>query len=174
MAEIKYTIKLPPVSKKNSQQILNNPKTGRPFIMPSKKYKEYEREALWFLKPMPPRPIECPVNVKCLFYMPTKRRVDKTNLEESAHDVLVAAGILADDNRDIIATTDGSMVLYDKINPRTEITITRLEGYEQWGQKPKCSADSSEGGQYYDNLLKETKTEASGMSADVIAELKKR
>lgn len=174
MAEIKYTINLTPITKKNSQQILTNPKTGRPFIMPSKKYKEYERDAVWFLKPRPPRPIECPVNVKCLFYMPTKRRVDKTNLEESAHDVLVAAGILADDNRDIIAATDGSRVLYDKTNPRTEITITRLEGYEQWGQKSKCLANASEDGQYYGNLLKGTKTAASDMSANAIAELKKR
>lgn len=135
MAEIKFTIKLTPVSKKNSQKILTNRKTGRPFISPSSLFKQYERDAAWFLNPRPPRPIDCPVNVKCLFYMPTRRRVDKSNLEEAAHDILVAHGILADDNRDIIATTDGSMVLYDKLNPRTEITITRIYGYEQWGAK---------------------------------------
>lgn len=31
MAEIKYIVKLPPVSKKNSQQILTNRKTGLPL-----------------------------------------------------------------------------------------------------------------------------------------------
>lgn len=137
MAEIRYTIRLTPISKKNSQQILMNKKTGRPFIMPSAKYRQYERDAAVFLTPRPPRPIDCPVNVRCLFYMPTRRRVDKSNLEEAAHDVLVASGILADDNRDVIATTDGSMVLYDKDNPRTEITITRVYDYEQWGAKDK-------------------------------------
>lgn len=137
MAEIRYTIRLTPISKKNSQQILNNKKTGRPFIMPSAKYRQYERDAAVFLTPRPPRPIDCPVNVRCLFYMPTRRRVDKSNLEEAAHDVLVSSGILADDNRDVIATTDGSMVLYDKDNPRTEITITRVYDYEQWGAKDK-------------------------------------
>ena len=35
VAEVKYTIKLPPVTKKNSQQILTNRATGRQFIMPS-------------------------------------------------------------------------------------------------------------------------------------------
>lgn len=35
MAEIKYVIKLPPITKKNSQQIMTNKATGRPFIMPS-------------------------------------------------------------------------------------------------------------------------------------------
>lgn len=126
MAEIKYTIKLAPVSKKNSQQILNNPKTGRPFIMPSKKYKEYEREAVWFLKPMPPRPIECRVNIKCLFYLPTRRRTDLTNLLEAVDDLLVHAGIIADDHYGIVEAHDGSRCFVDKDNPRTEITITRI------------------------------------------------
>lgn len=156
MAEIRYTIKTAPITKKNSQQILTNRKTGRAFIAPSARYKKYEREAAGYLNPRPPRPINCPVNVKCVFYMPTHRRVDKSNLEESAHDVLVAAGILEDDNRDIIATTDGSMVLYDPSNPRTEITITRLEGYEQWGKKyQKCQGEDLEDGPLFANLPKE-------------------
>lgn len=131
MKELKYLIPLPPVTKKNSGQIMRRA-DGRPFIMPSEKYREYEINAISFLWPLPSRPIDEPVNVKCIFYMPTKRRVDKINLEEAAHDALVAAGVLADDNRDIIATTDGSIVLYDKNNPRTEITITPLENYNQW------------------------------------------
>lgn len=126
MAEIKYTIKLAPITKKNSQQILNNPKTGRPFIMPSKKYKEYEKEAAWFLKPMPPRPIECRVNIKCLFYLPTRRRTDLTNLLEAVDDLLVHAGIIADDHYGIVEAHDGSRCFVDKDNPRTEITITRI------------------------------------------------
>ena len=126
MAEIKYTIKLPPITKKNSQQILTNPKTGRPFIMPSKKFKEYERDAVWFLKPMPPRPIECRVNIKCLFYLPTRRLTDLTNLLESVDDLLVHAGIIADDHYGIVEAHDGSRCFVDKDNPRTEITITRI------------------------------------------------
>ena len=126
MAEIKYTIKLPPITKKNSQQILTNHKTGRPFIMPSAKYKQYEREALWFLKPMPPRPIECRVNIQCLFFLPTRRRTDLTNLLEAVDDLLVHAGIIADDHYGIVEAHDGSRCFVDKDNPRTEITITRI------------------------------------------------
>ena len=81
------------------------------------------------------------------------------NLEASIHDILVEVGILADDSRDIIATTDGSMVLYDKNNPRVEITITKVEGYEQWGKKSKiCKADGSEDGQLFVNLPNEPGT----------------
>lgn len=126
MAELRYEILLPPITKKNSQQILMNRKTGRPFIMPSKQYKDYERNAEWFLRPRPPRPIECRLNVKCLFYMPTRRAVDLNNLLEAATDVMVKAGIIKDDNCRIVAAHDGSRVLYDKDKPRTEIYISRM------------------------------------------------
>ena len=134
MAEIRYTIKLPPITKKNSQQIMTNKKTGRPFIMPSAKFKQYEKEAAWFLTPRPPRPIECSLNVKCLFYLPTRRRTDLTNLLEAVDDLLVSAGIIADDHYGIVTGHDGSRCLWDKENPRTEIIITRLEP-ENGGQQ---------------------------------------
>ena len=121
----KFIIKLPPVSKKNSQQILFNPKTGKRFIAPSEKYKEYEQNAGWFL-PRRKEPIDYSINVKCLFYMPTKRKCDLTNLLEAVDDVLVKHGIIADDNYTIIESHDGSRVLYDKENPRTEIYIEEV------------------------------------------------
>lgn len=124
-AGIYFTVKLPPVSKKNSQQILVNKATGRPFIMPSKKYKEYERAALWFIPKG--ETITRPVNVKCLFYMPTHRKCDLVNMQEAILDVMVKAGLLADDNFSIVQSMDGSRVLYDKENPRTEVYITETE-----------------------------------------------
>lgn len=71
--------------------------------------------------------IDYPVNVKCIFYVPTRRRVDLTNLEESIDDILVKFGILKDDSYTILAGHDGSRVRIDKENPRTEITITPME-----------------------------------------------
>lgn len=70
---------------------------------------------------------DTPCEVRCLFYMPSRRRVDLTNLLESVDDALVAAGVLADDNSQIIVSHDGSRVLYDKDNPRTEVSITAYE-----------------------------------------------
>ena len=119
---VKFTIKLAPITKKNSQQILVNKATGRPFIMPSKQYKEYERDAMWFI-PRPEQPIDTPVNVKCTFYMPTRRKVDLTNLLEAVDDIMVKAGLLKDDHSGIVVSHDGSRVLYDKENPRTEVEI---------------------------------------------------
>ena len=128
---IKYVINLPPITKKNSQQILTNKKAGRPFIMPSRKYREYEEMAEWFLKPRPSRPINCAVNIKCLFYLPTRRRTDLTNLLEAVDDLLVHAKIIEDDHYGIVAAHDGSRCLYDKDNPRTEIIITKMTETKQ-------------------------------------------
>ena len=130
---MKITIQIPPTTKKNSQQIVW--KNGRPIIIPSAKYKMYERQARAFLTPVS-SPIDYPVNVKCLYYMPTRRRVDLSNLLNSTLDILVHYGVLLDDNRNIVYSVDGSRVLYDKASPRTEIEITPItEGVESWVKK---------------------------------------
>jgi Holliday junction resolvase RusA-like endonuclease len=95
--------------------------SGKPFIMPSEQYKQYERDAMWFIPKG--RRIDYPVNVKCLFYMPTRRKCDLTNLLEAIDDVMVKAGLLADDDYTIIESHDGSRVFIDKDRPRTEVFI---------------------------------------------------
>ena len=71
--------------------------------------------------------IDLPVNVRCVYYMPTRRRVDLTNLLEATDDILVRAGVLEDDHCGIIAGHDGSRVRYDRARPRVEIEIVTLE-----------------------------------------------
>ena len=119
-------IPLNPKTKKNNQQVLYNSKTKKPFIAQNNAYKRYERDAGWFVKWNKP-PIKEAVNVKCVFYRDSERRVDLTNLLEAIDDVLVKYKVLADDNYKIIAAHDGSRVYVDKDNPRTEITITKME-----------------------------------------------
>lgn len=114
-----------PITKKNSQQILVNKKTGRPFISPSKQYKEYKKNCAEYLGGYT-APIRHAVNVKCVYYMPTRRRCDLCNLLEATHDILVDYGILEDDNNQIIKSVDGSRVEYDKENPRVEIEIDKF------------------------------------------------
>ena len=123
---LSITIPLTPVSKKNSQRIVIV--RGRPMIIPSKVYKDYEKAAVALLRQQySGEPIATEVNVAMVFYMPTHRRVDLVNLQEACLDVLVTAGILQDDNSKIVACMDESYVTYDKKNPRTEITITEVD-----------------------------------------------
>lgn len=119
-------IPLNPKTKKNHQQVLYNSKTKKPFIAQNNAYKRYERDAGWFVKWNKP-PIKEPVNVKCVFYRDSERRVDLTNLLEAIDDIIVKYGVLADDNFKIIAGHDGSRVYVDREKPRIEITITSME-----------------------------------------------
>lgn len=121
---MKITIKGAPITKKNHQQIVKL--HGHPAIIQSKQYKEYEEMCLWQIR-RPKDPIGTAVNVKCVYYMPTKRRVDLCNLLEATCDILVRAGVLADDNSKVVSSHDGSRVFYDKENPRVEIYIEEVK-----------------------------------------------
>lgn len=136
--EIKYTIQGDPRTKKNSLMIAGKgrrcPACGKlekQWVRQSKAHDEFAKAAKWQLRPVPTEPISSLVNVRCLFYMKTRRIVDGLNLLATIDDLLVSAGILADDNSRIVAGHDGSRVLYDPINPRVEITITKLPTDEQ-------------------------------------------
>lgn len=124
MNEIKIIIPLQPISKKNSQRILV--RHGRPFIMPSEIYKQYENAAGFYINADTRRNLNTPVNIKCLFYMKTRRKCDLVNMLEAVDDILTTYGVIEDDNFSIVASHDGSRIFYDKDNPRTEIYITNL------------------------------------------------
>jgi len=135
--ELRFTVYGAPRTKKNSQQLIHIPIPGknksRTIPIPSADYKKYSEDFMWQIPSFLKKKIDRPVNVKCIYYMPTRRRIDISNLHSALHDILVLSGVLADDNRDIIAGTDGSRVYYDKLNPRVEITISGNDGeYEQW------------------------------------------
>ena len=121
----KAMIPLNPKCKKNNQRIAYNTRTHRPIILQSDVYKQYEFDCGFFLK-MPRQPIDFKVNIQCVFYRDSARRVDLTNLLEAIDDILVKYKIIKDDNFNIIGGHDGSRVYVDKLNPRTEIIITKM------------------------------------------------
>ena len=112
-------------SKKNSQQILINSKTKRPFISQSKLYKEFEQECGYFLNKYKLN-IDYPVNIKCTFIVPDKRKRDLTNLENAIADILVKYNVLVDDNYHIIQSWDGSRIIYKKGEEKTIIEIEEV------------------------------------------------
>ena len=105
-------------------------KHEKQFIREGPAGSEYSFFAVNYLFPKPPKPISRPVHVCYKFYMQTRRRVDKLNLQAAADDLLVKAGVLRDDNSRIVCSHDGTRVLYDKENPRTEIYIYEYEEEE--------------------------------------------
>lgn len=129
---IRFTLPIKPVTKKNSGQIVMRGKY--PILLPSKQYLQFEKEALPYLLNVRKKAglINYPINMQCVFFMEAHRKVDLSNLLNAIDDAMVKAGLIIDDNRDIIAGHDGSRVYYDKFNPRIEILITELIDYEQW------------------------------------------
>lgn len=129
---IEFTIPVRPATKKNSGQIVMRGKY--PVLLPSRQYLAFEKECLPYLNHVKQTAgiINFPVNMECLFFTETKRKIDLTNLLNAIDDAMVKSGLILDDNRDIIAAHDGSRVFHDKFNPRIEIKVTRLKDYIQW------------------------------------------
>ena len=96
------------------------------MIIPSKLYKQYEKDCKQYLHKVD-KPIDYPVNVKCLFYLPSRRRADLTNYLECIDDVLTKYGVLLDDNYNIVVGHDGSRMCYFKDYPHTEVYIEPIE-----------------------------------------------
>ena len=135
--ELHYKIPLEPRTKKNHLRIASSGakcptchRYLRQYVLQSKAHDAYKQQAKVFLYPKPKSPIGTPVEITYKFYMKTHRVVDKSGLMQAADDLLVEAGILADDNSRILVSHDGTRVLYDKDHPRTEITIRALEEQE--------------------------------------------
>ena len=122
----KIVIKGRPITKKNHSQIVRS--GNRHILVPSKPYKAYEHSSLMQIPAKFRQRINYPVNVQCVYYMPTRRSVDLVNLLEATMDILVRAGVLEDDNCKIVAAHDGSRVVYDKYDPRVEIMIHNYHG----------------------------------------------
>lgn len=121
-------IKIPmhTIPKKNSQQILFNSRTKRPFIQQSNRYLEFEKLCGYYLIKYKGLNINKPINLKCTFYVPDKRKRDLANLLESIQDILVKYQIIEDDNYNIVSGVDGSRILYEKGRSETIIEFEEV------------------------------------------------
>lgn len=125
---INFTINVKPRTKKNHMQLVTL-KTGRQMLIPSKAYKQFEKEALknLMISELPKYiPISEPINLKCIFYKDKDYKSDLAGYIQAIQDVLVKAKIISDDNHKIIVSTDGSKVQLDRNNPRIEIEIRKV------------------------------------------------
>jgi Holliday junction resolvase RusA-like endonuclease len=131
---MRFTIPVKPRTKKNHMQLVTL-KTGRQMMLPSKAYKEFEKQVLNYVAENPliiksteefKLPIEEKINLKGLFYKEKDYKSDLAGYLQALQDALVKAGVIKDDNHKIIETTDGSRVFLDRDNPRIEVEITKI------------------------------------------------
>jgi Holliday junction resolvase RusA-like endonuclease len=112
--------------KKNSQQMIFNQHTGKPMIIQSKQYLQFERDCAYFLNQHKDN-IDYPINLKCTFYVSDRRKRDIVNLLNAIQDVLVKYGVIVDDNYNIVRAVDGSRIIYEKGREETIIEIERIK-----------------------------------------------
>ena len=122
---LEFTIPVAARTKKNHGQLVTL-KTGRTMMLPSKQYREFEKEVVKFVSNKFPNiePIDKPINLCCKFYKDKDYKADLTGYMQAIQDALVKAKFLQDDNHKIISSMDGSEVLLDRRNPRIEVSIT--------------------------------------------------
>jgi Holliday junction resolvase RusA-like endonuclease len=118
-----------PATKKNSQQILINRRTHRPFVSQSDTYKNYEESCLWYLRKYKQKYTGL-VHVQALYWMPNKRSwPDLIGLLQATCDILQKAGIIVNDR--FVDNFDGSRIVgVDRDNPRCEIRIAEVNDNE--------------------------------------------
>ena len=83
----------------------------------------YERDCLWQIGAKYKKNIDYPITLKCVYYRKNRKKVDLNNLYSATCDILVAAGVIKDDDFNVVASMDGSRVRFDNDNPRVEIEI---------------------------------------------------
>lgn len=123
---MRFFIPVIPRTKKNSSRIVRS--KGRYFVIPSAAYKKFEAKCKPYI---PALYIDYPINLKAIYYMPTRHRVDLVNLHEALCDVLVTHGMLKDDNSNIVHSMDGSYVDYSKVTTGILVEIERIENEEE-------------------------------------------
>jgi Holliday junction resolvase RusA-like endonuclease len=108
--------------KKNSKQIIINPRTRRPMIISSKGYNQWHTDALWQLKSVK-EITEYPATISIVFYVKDNRRRDNSNMLQSIEDTLVDAGILKDDSWQCLNIGSVRSEI-DAKNPRAEVVLS--------------------------------------------------
>lgn len=98
----------------------------RKKVLPSKRHEAWHDQNMAALVlPDVPLPLPGRVRLSVHFVRQSHRRWDYTNALDAVQDFLVDAGILIDDNAEVLALGDITHE-YDKLNPRAEVTLEVL------------------------------------------------
>lgn len=122
----KFTLPYTSRSKKNNRPIFFNRKTKRPFLGKSKKYKEFETQAIALFKKQKEElkidtPITKTVKTKYLFYYSGAQKADLCNLITTLNDIIQDAGIIENDKQ--IKSIEGAEIFANSGVDRCEVFL---------------------------------------------------
>lgn len=114
-----------PRTKKTSQVIGRNRRTGKPFIMSHKRTKGWEHHVAVTVQELMLkfgwRPFTGRVQVSAVFYRAKNTTGDLTGYMQALADGLERSGLLPNDR--LIASWDGTRLGIDRDDPRVEVRI---------------------------------------------------
>lgn len=125
MAVYRYVFRGEVASKKNSK-VLARVK-GRPMLLPSRKYQEWEKRARLAIisEGRPPEPFKAARLFMVIYHGDLIKR-DSNNATQGVQDVLVDMGVLEDDNWMVIGTPEVAHMV-DVEDPRLEVLVEESE-----------------------------------------------
>lgn len=109
-------------SKKNSKRIVIV--GGRPRIISSEAFLTWHEEMMLRIRPHRPKTPILSASVAIKFFAESRRRFDLSNAAESVMDLLVDAGILADDSAFNVGDLHLKLGGVESKNPRAEVVLT--------------------------------------------------
>ena len=124
-------------SKKNELVIAGG--SSKKWITPSAKYNRWEKEQIEQIRAnQNVKPLNPPYQMNIKFYAPDLHAADLSNKLESIQDMLVACGVIEDDNWFVLSDINMKFSTVDKDNPRAEIEIYSEveESFDLWNQVP--------------------------------------
>lgn len=129
MAQIlAFTVLGAPRTKKTSNQVWKNPRTGKRKVGPSEAFLEWQEQAVFRvgganLLRIPQPWGQQPCNLHAVFYRDAKRG-DLAGYIQGLQDLLTKRGVWMDDV--VVRGLDGSRLRVDRANPRVEVVITEM------------------------------------------------
>ena len=126
MLRYSYTFRGEVASKKNNRQLVQVKGRGA-VLLPSKRYREWDREAKRVILAYgrPQRPFASARLTIAIYHGDAVRR-DTNNATQGIQDVLVEMGVLEDDNWMVIGSPE-VLHFVDVADPRMEVTVTETE-----------------------------------------------
>lgn len=112
-------------SKKNSKRIVQT--SSRPRLISSDAYLAWHEEQMLRIKRHKPKQPIPAAHVAITFFAGTRRKFDLSNAAESVMDLLVDAGILADDSYDVVPRLLLTYGGLDPSNPRVEVELATFK-----------------------------------------------
>lgn len=118
-------------AKKNSKQIINNPRTGRPMIISNNRAKGQEQEMAWEFSTQAAKygwnTVDADFcHIAIGIWEKDRRRRDLDNQATAILDALVLAGVIPDDNSQYVRYLSVHYFGTDKTDPRANIEIKAI------------------------------------------------